>query len=171
MPPPVEPTAASAPRRTRLSTPGVAALAASCRIPERFAAAFQAASSETGLPLALLSAVAWEESRMNPHAVSEAGAEGLLQVMPATAATVAVAENGPRANVLAGARYLLQVLDRFGELELALACVQRRADRRRQGRRGADDRDAPLRREQTRRAPRRSPAADRASLVWHDPGR
>ena len=87
----------------------------------RFAHAFRAASVETGVPLSLLSAVAWEESRMNPYAVSEAGAEGLLQVLPATAATVAVAENGPRANVLAGARYLLQMLDRFGDLELALA--------------------------------------------------
>jgi soluble lytic murein transglycosylase-like protein len=73
------------------------------------------------LPLPLLSAVAWEESRMDPRARSQAGAEGLLQVLPTTAATVAVSDNGPRANVLAGARYLLQMLDRFGDLELALA--------------------------------------------------
>ena len=58
---------------------------------------------------------------MNPHALSEAGAEGLLQVLPSTAATVAVTEDTPRANVLAGARYLRQMLDRFGDLELALA--------------------------------------------------
>jgi soluble lytic murein transglycosylase-like protein len=92
-----------------------------CGVPQRFVPAFRAAAAETGLPLPLLSAVAWEESRMDPRARSQAGAEGLLQVLPTTAATVAVADNGPRANVLAGARYLLQMLDRFGDLELALA--------------------------------------------------
>lgn len=94
----------------------------SCGIPTRFAPAFRGASRETGISLALLSAVAWEESRMNPDARSGAGAQGLLQLMPGTAKSVAVAERTPGANIRAGARYLQQLLGRFnGDLELALA--------------------------------------------------
>jgi soluble lytic murein transglycosylase-like protein len=96
--------------------------AASCGIPPEFAGAFRAASRETGLALSLLAAVAWEESRMDPDARSAAGARGLLQLMPDTARLVAVTKRDPRANILAGARYLRLMVDRFGgDLELALA--------------------------------------------------
>jgi soluble lytic murein transglycosylase-like protein len=72
--------------------------------------------------MSLLAAVAWEESRMDPQALSGAGAEGLLQLMPGTAKSVAVTEASPRANILAGARYLRLMVDRFnGDVELALA--------------------------------------------------
>ena len=97
-------------------------VAQACGIPTAFAGAFRRASHDTGLPLSVLAAVAWEESRMNPNALSGAGARGLLQVMPGTARAVAVAADDPRANILAGARYLGQLLSRFnGNLELALA--------------------------------------------------
>jgi soluble lytic murein transglycosylase-like protein len=103
------------------SSPGTLVPAA-CGIPRQFASAFRAASRETGLPLSLLAAVAWEESRMDPDAVSPAGARGLLQLMPGTAEIVGVTASGPAANVRAGARYLRLMLDRFhGDLELALA--------------------------------------------------
>jgi soluble lytic murein transglycosylase-like protein len=72
--------------------------------------------------MSLLAAVAWEESRMDPHAVSGVGARGLLQIMPGTAKALAVTETSPTANILAGARYLQQLLKRFdGNLELALS--------------------------------------------------
>jgi soluble lytic murein transglycosylase-like protein len=117
-PAPVEPMTVHAQPSASPSAAGTS----SCGIPQRFVAAFRAASEETGLPLSLLSAVAWEESRMNPHALSTAGARGLLQVLPATAQTVFVTEDGPRANVLAGARYLLWLVERYGgKLELALS--------------------------------------------------
>ena len=58
---------------------------------------------------------------MNPHAHSGAGARGLLQLMPATAHALRLDTRDPAKNVLAGARYLRQMLDRFGSLELALA--------------------------------------------------
>lgn len=99
-----------------------AATAQSCGIPTRFAPAFRRASRETGLSLALLSAVAWEESRMNPNARSGAGAQGLLQLMPNTAKSVEVVERTPSGNIRAGARYLRLMLGRFaGDVELALA--------------------------------------------------
>jgi soluble lytic murein transglycosylase-like protein len=92
-----------------------------CPIPARFRADFAAAARETGLPLALLVAVAEQESRFDPGARSGAGAQGLLQVMPATARELRLDPNVPRSNVLAGARYLRRMLDRFGETDLALA--------------------------------------------------
>jgi soluble lytic murein transglycosylase-like protein len=92
----------------------------SCPVPARFRPAFAAAAAKTGVPLSLLVATAHEESRMDPAARSRAGASGLLQVMPATARALRLGAS-PRENVLAGARYLRVLLDRFGSVELALA--------------------------------------------------
>ena len=98
------------------------AVPAECGVPVRFAAAFRTASRVTSLPLSLLVAVAWEESRMDPNAASSAGAHGLFQLMPGTAKLVAVDGDGPAANIRAGARYLRLMLERFdGDLELALS--------------------------------------------------
>jgi soluble lytic murein transglycosylase-like protein len=98
------------------------ALAEACGIPKPYTGAFRNAARQTGLPLSLLAAVAWEESRMDPKALSGAGARGLLQLMPRTAKALATAPNNPRANILDGARYLDQLLGRFnGNVDLALA--------------------------------------------------
>jgi soluble lytic murein transglycosylase-like protein len=70
----------------------------------------------------LLVAVGWEESRLNEKAVSPVGARGVLQLMPGTAKIMDVRDASPRANILAGARYLRRMLDRFhGRLDLALS--------------------------------------------------
>jgi soluble lytic murein transglycosylase-like protein len=98
-----------------------AALDPSCPVPQRFAAAFAVAAARTGVPLSLLVATAYEESRMNPRARSGAGARGLLQLMPATARSLRLDGDDPAANVLAGALYLRQLIDRFGTVDLALA--------------------------------------------------
>jgi soluble lytic murein transglycosylase-like protein len=73
------------------------------------------------VPRSLLVATAYEESQMDPGAVSPAGARGLLQVMPSTARSLRLDGDDPAANVLAGARYLRLQLDRFGSVELALS--------------------------------------------------
>ncbi|MGB2874970.1 MAG: lytic transglycosylase domain-containing protein [Gaiellaceae bacterium] len=94
----------------------------SCPVPVRFRSAFAAAAAKTGVPASLLVATAYEESRMDPSARSGAGASGLLQLMPVTARELRLERNDPAANVLAGARYLRQLLKRFGgDVELALA--------------------------------------------------
>jgi len=98
-----------------------AATPALCPVPRPFRAAFARAAAETGVPLSLLVATAYEESRMDPDARSAAGAVGLLQLMPATARALRLHGEDPAANVVAGARYLRQLLDRFGSVELALA--------------------------------------------------
>jgi soluble lytic murein transglycosylase-like protein len=98
-----------------------ATLSTACPLPAAFRAAFVHAAATTGVPLQLLVATAYQESRMNPQAQSGVGARGLLQLMPATARELRLVGDDPRTNVLAGARYLRQMLDRFGNVELALA--------------------------------------------------
>ncbi|HZS24243.1 MAG TPA: lytic transglycosylase domain-containing protein [Gaiellaceae bacterium] len=92
-----------------------------CPIPSRFRDAFVHAARDTGLQLSMLVAVAQVESRFDPAAVSSADARGLLQVMPTTASSLALDPDRPASNVLAGARYLRLMLDRFQRTDLALA--------------------------------------------------
>lgn len=83
--------------------------------------AFVYAAEETSLPLPLLVAVAQVESQMTADARSSADARGLLQVLPSTAAAFRLDVSRPASNVLAGARYLRQLLDEFQSPDLALA--------------------------------------------------
>jgi soluble lytic murein transglycosylase-like protein len=98
-------------------TPAVAR----CPVPVKLRPAFEAAAKDTDLPASLLYAVAKIESNMKPDARSAAGARGLLQLMPGTGAMLALDIDTPTSNVLAGARYLRQMLDEFGSNDLALA--------------------------------------------------
>ena len=81
-----------------------------------------AAEIQNRLPTGLLDALIWTESRYNPFAVSRAGAAGLGQLMPGTARELGVTNRfDPRSNLSGAARYLRQMLDRFGLVHLALA--------------------------------------------------
>lgn len=85
-------------------------------------AAIQTAARATGLSPEFLEAVARTESNLDPHAVSPAGAIGVMQLMPATAASLGVDPRDPAQNIMGGARYLRTQLDRFdGAIDLALA--------------------------------------------------
>ncbi len=92
-----------------------------CPVPVKLRPAFEAAARDTHLPASLLYAVAKIESNLKPDATSSAGAQGLLQLMPGTGAMLALDIHTPTSNVLAGARYLRQMLDEFGSNDLALA--------------------------------------------------
>ncbi len=96
-------------------------LAAGCPAPAAFRAAFASAAAKTGVSPALLVATAYEESHMNPRARSAVGARGLLQLMPGTAHALRLDGADPATNVLAGARYLKEMIERFGSLDLGLA--------------------------------------------------
>lgn len=86
-----------------------------------YAELFQQAGTKYGLSPALLAAVAKVESGYNPVAVSGAGAQGLMQLMPATARGLGVNALDPAQAVDGAARMLSANLERFGSLDLALA--------------------------------------------------
>lgn len=82
-----------------------------------------AAAREVGLDAALVHAVIHVESAYRANAVSGKGALGLMQIMPETAQRFGIPDaTAPRANLMAGTRYLRALLDQFDQrTELALA--------------------------------------------------
>jgi soluble lytic murein transglycosylase-like protein len=75
------------------------------------------------VPAKLVEAVIRVESGFDPRAVSRRGAQGLMQLMPATAKGLGVANPfDPKQNVEGGAKYLKQLLDQYGgDTQKALA--------------------------------------------------
>jgi hypothetical protein len=82
---------------------------------------FSRAASRHGVDAALLAAVAQQESNFNASAVSPAGAQGLMQFMPATAAGLGVNPHDPASAIDGAAKYLAGLTQQFGSTELALA--------------------------------------------------
>ena len=85
------------------------------------APAINAAAAGAGVDGRLLAALVWTESTFNQAAISPAGAIGLTQLMPGTAAGLGVDPYDPIQNLQGGARYLRIQLERFGRIDLALA--------------------------------------------------
>jgi soluble lytic murein transglycosylase-like protein len=83
---------------------------------------FRAGESE-GVDPRFIHAVIWQESKYEPRALSQSGARGLMQLMPATARRFGCKNpHDAAANVKAGTKYLAWLLRRFdGDVELALA--------------------------------------------------
>lgn len=80
------------------------------------------AAANHGLDPKLLEALVSAESGFDPRARSRAGAMGLTQLMPGTAEELGVTDPfDPVQSLNGGAKYLAQMLERFGSTELALA--------------------------------------------------
>lgn len=90
---------------------------------ESMDAIFQEASNTYGVPVNLLKAVGMAESNFNQYAQSGAGAQGVMQLMPATAAGLGVTDSfDVRQNIMGGAKLLAQNLSMYGgNVDLALA--------------------------------------------------
>lgn len=88
-----------------------------------FDSVIKEASRRYGLSVALIRAIIRTESRFDPMAVSRAGAQGLMQLMPALSRDLGVKDPfDPRQNIMAGTRYLSGLLaEHDGNLALALA--------------------------------------------------
>ena len=78
-------------------------------------------TGEKYAPASLVKAVIKVESAGKQDAVSNKGARGLMQLMPATARDLGVDAKDPKQNVEGGSRYLQQQLNEFGDESLALA--------------------------------------------------
>jgi len=86
-----------------------------------YADLFTRAGGRHGVDPALLAAVAQQESGFDASAVSPAGAQGLMQFMPATARELGVDPFDPASAVDGAARYLADLTGQFGSPELGLA--------------------------------------------------
>jgi soluble lytic murein transglycosylase-like protein len=81
-----------------------------------------AAAAAAGVDPALVEAIVANESGFDANATSRVGARGLMQLMPQTAKSLGVSNAyDPQQNVRAGARYLRELLNHFGDVELAVA--------------------------------------------------
>nr|WP_255553699.1 lytic transglycosylase domain-containing protein [Maritimibacter sp. DP1N21-5] len=86
-----------------------------------YLAAAKEAARKHGIPEDLFLRLVQQESGWNPSAKSHAGAFGLAQLMPETAARLGVDPADPHQNLEGGARYLRQQYNRFQSWKLALA--------------------------------------------------
>jgi len=93
------------------------------QIKQDFDRIVQEAGEKYGVESSLIRAVIQTESSGNPLAVSRVGAQGLMQLMPKTAADLGVQDSfDPVQNITGGTRYLRRLLDRYqGDRKLALA--------------------------------------------------
>ncbi len=90
---------------------------------KRYDTFIREASQKHGVSFAILKAIMKVESDFNPTAVSKKGAMGLMQIMPENFKALKLKNPfNPRQNIMAGAWYFKQLLNRFdGKLHLALA--------------------------------------------------
>lgn len=91
--------------------------------PDGLASIFEEAGTAYGVSSDLLKAIAKTESAFHSNAVSRSGAVGIMQLMPATAASLGVVNSyDPAENIMGGAKLISQLLTKYnGNVSLALA--------------------------------------------------
>ena len=89
---------------------------------ERFCHAMREAAEASGIPVPFFARLIWQESRFRSDEVSQAGAQGVAQFMPETAAEVGLDDPfDPMKALPASAKFLRKLRDDFGNLGLAAA--------------------------------------------------
>ncbi|MEN3309065.1 MAG: hypothetical protein V7603_5267, partial [Micromonosporaceae bacterium] len=106
-------TAAARPKSLHTGSGGLASVP--------YANLFLTAGARHGVSPKLLAAIAKVESNYNPRAVSRAGAQGLMQIMPTTARGMGINPLDPAQAVEGAARIMAGNLKQFGSLPLAIA--------------------------------------------------
>ncbi|OEJ16069.1 lytic transglycosylase [Brachyspira hampsonii] len=94
--------------------------------PTKYDDIIKEAAEKYSLPENLIKAVIKQESNYVPNAVSHKGAVGLMQIMPKTGVGLGITDEqmlkDPYTNIMAGSRYLSQMLNRYnGRLDLSLS--------------------------------------------------
>lgn len=84
---------------------------------------FEEAAQKYNVPKNLIKAIAKAESDFRPDVTSKAGAQGIMQLMPATARELGVTDSfDPYQNIMGGTKYISQMLQEYnGDISLALA--------------------------------------------------
>ena len=90
-------------------------------VPGAYAGTIEQAASTNGIPASLLAALLYHESRFEPNVVSSAGAEGIAQFMPATAAGMGIDPTNPTQSIEGAAQLLGSYTRQFGSYSDALA--------------------------------------------------
>ena len=90
-------------------------------VPGQYANTIEQAAANNGIPASLLAALLYHESRFEPTAVSSAGAEGIAQFMPATAAGMGIDPDDPTEAINGAAKLLGSYTSQFGSYSDALA--------------------------------------------------
>lgn len=94
----------------------------SVNVPEKYVDIFKRAADKYGISYELLVSVAQAESDFHKDCTSRSGAMGIMQLMPATAKYLGVTDAyDPEQNIMGGARYLSEKLEKHGSVQLALA--------------------------------------------------
>lgn len=93
------------------------------RDPNAFDPIIREAAETYNIPFAFIKAVIRVESAFDPHAISHVGAQGLMQLMPATADSLNCEDPfDPRENIFAGTQFLASLSNRYeGDINLVLS--------------------------------------------------
>ncbi|MGA2307482.1 MAG: NlpC/P60 family protein [Acidimicrobiales bacterium] len=91
------------------------------KVPGQYVSTIEEAAANNGIPASLLAALLSHESGFDPTAVSSAGAEGIAQFMPGTAAGMGIDPDDPTEAINAAAKLLGSYTTQFGSYADALA--------------------------------------------------
>jgi peptidoglycan DL-endopeptidase CwlO len=103
------------------ATTGGATQMGNVSVPAAYAGTIEGAAAANGIPSSLLAALLYHESRFEPNVVSSAGAEGIAQFMPATAAGMGIDPTNPTQAIQGAAQLLGSYTRQFGSYADALA--------------------------------------------------